>query len=230
MIRALTTNLVLATSWVIGSLLPNAYAQGGNTDQFTYLDERSSSPNNQYPPQQWQQVRCDDLMECVGWPEKFVAAPDWTLRQNDCRWCPASGNSCGAHHQSPINLERNRAIESSPFHNQCIDVHRMIYFDSSCTFDELKRLEAFSIERYALKIRQPIEEFQNGYRVACSDDGRYRWGRLDYSRGFSDWWFLSHTDIHVSETRVNTVLFPISGRWLKLPALLPGPLGAHSRR
>lgn len=177
---------------VLAMLLIGGQTQ--NRDQFTYKENYSASPNRQYPPKDWQKVRCGKLQACVGWPEKFLAAPDWRLKNNDCQWCPASGNRCGNHHQSPINLERNRAINASKWYNQCIDSHRMYYFDSSCTFQELQRLNAFSIERYALKIRQPIERTENGYRLAC--DG-HRWGRLDYSKGFSNWWWLSHTDFHV---------------------------------
>ena len=196
---------LLALAWL--GLLGSSVAQDSNRDQFTYKNSASTSPNNQYPPNQWRKVRCGDLEECVGWPEKFLAAPDWKLDSNDCEWCPAtSPNSCGTHHQSPINLERNRAVNESKYHNQCIDVHRMNFYDSSCTFDELKRLEAFTIERYALSIKQPIEISNGEYRNACSNNGKHYFGRLDYSKGFSDWWWLSNTDIHVSLRAASGVL------------------------
>ena len=192
----------VALAWLglLGSSSTVVTAQASNRDQFTYKINSLTSPNNQYAPNQWRQVRCGNLETCVGWPEKFLAAPDWTLDSNDCQWCPASApNGCGGtHHQSPINLERNRAINASQYHNQCIDVHRMTFYDSSCTFNELKRLNAFTIERYALSIKQPIEKTTRGYRNACSNNGKHYFGRLDYSKGFSDWWWLSNTDIHVS--------------------------------
>jgi len=48
-----------------------------------------------------------------------------------------------------------------------------------------------------LKIVQPIQEMGNDtYRIACSNEGR-RWGRIDFSKGFSHWWHLSHIDFHV---------------------------------
>jgi hypothetical protein len=83
--------------------------------------------------------------------------------------------------------------------NECIDVHWMKYHDSSCTWSELKRLNAFSIERHALKLVQPIELFGNQtdtWRVACDSDG-HRFGRIDFSKGFTEWWQLSHLDLHV---------------------------------
>ena len=84
--------------------------------------------------------------------------------------------------------------------NECIDVHWMKYHDSSCTWSELKRLNAFSIERHALKLVQPVElvggEGDN-WRVACADAEGRRFGRIDFSKGFSQWWHLSHLDLHV---------------------------------
>lgn len=58
--------------------------------------------------------------------------------------------------------------------------------------------DSFTIERHALRIRQPITVLQNETAVInCFKEGLgSRFGRLDYSKGFSDWWFLSHIDIH----------------------------------
>jgi len=73
----------------------------------------------------------------------------------------------------------------------------MAYHDSSCTFEELRRHDAFMVDRHALRIIQPIGQNLNGtYRNECQNDGR-RWGRIDFSRGFSSWWHLSHVDFHV---------------------------------
>ncbi|GKY93590.1 hypothetical protein MPSEU_000326400 [Mayamaea pseudoterrestris] len=184
--------LLFAASLLFGCV---AAQRNANTDQFTYQTTAKSSPNNQYPPNQWKKVQCGNLEKCVGWPEKFLAAPDWELEENDCEWCPASGSSCAKNtHQSPIDLQRNRAINESEHHNQCVDAHLMHRADSSCTWDELIRLNAFSIERHALQIKQPIESYEGSYRNAC---GRHVWGKIDYSKGLSDWWWLSHTDVHV---------------------------------
>mmetsp|Transcript_38619 Transcript_38619/g.80242 ORF Transcript_38619/g.80242 Transcript_38619/m.80242 type:complete len:172 (+) Transcript_38619:924-1439(+) len=115
------------------------------------------------------------------------------------RWCPAdTDHSCGIHHQSPIDLSRTKAIVGHPDFNQCIDVHWMAYFDSSCDFEILQDLNAFSIERHALKIAQPLEEFEpQKFRLACKNENGRRWGKIDFSKGFSHWWHLSHIDFHV---------------------------------
>jgi len=135
----------------------------------------------------------------LGWPDKWETGQEWELEENTCQWCPLDeDHNCGTHHQSPINLMRNRAIPGDPEENECIDVHWMAYEDSSCTWDELVRLDAFSIERHALKVIQPIEETgPDEYTNACRDDSGRRFGRIDFSKGFSDWWMLSHIDIHV---------------------------------
>jgi hypothetical protein len=74
----------------------------------------------------------------------------------------------------------------------------MKYRDSTCTVDLLKKLNAFVIERHALKIVQPIEPLGNDqYRLACKSDQGRRFGRIDFSRGYSQWWMLSHMDLHV---------------------------------
>ena len=83
----------------------------------------------------------------------------------------------------------------------------MKYEDSFCDLDQLVDADAFTIERHALRISQPIEVYNNftmdldgvtdGVRSMCLKTGRgSRFGRIDFSKGFSHWWFLSHTDIH----------------------------------
>ena len=137
----------------------------------------------------------------VGWPEKFEAAVDWKLTTNDCDWCPADGSgNCDMHHQSPINLERNTALNETETYHDCIDVHKMKYYDSTCSFDQLVEYDAFTVQRHALQIRQPMEEYEpNMYQVACAQGQSQtkRWGRIDFSRGYPNWWFLSHIDFHV---------------------------------
>lgn len=74
----------------------------------------------------------------------------------------------------------------------------MAYFDSTCTWDDLVAQNAFSIERYALKVVQPLEDMGNHtYRVACTNQKLRRFGRIDFSHGFDHWWYLSHMDVHV---------------------------------
>mmetsp|Transcript_43747 Transcript_43747/g.49025 ORF Transcript_43747/g.49025 Transcript_43747/m.49025 type:complete len:438 (-) Transcript_43747:237-1550(-) len=84
----------------------------------------------------------------------------------------------------------------------------MKYEDSFCTMDQLIDADAFTIERHALRISQPIEVYDDisededgvpdGVRLMCRVEGKgSRFGRIDYSKGFSDWWYLSHMDVHV---------------------------------
>ena len=98
--------------------------------------------------------------------------------------------------------------------------------DSSCTWDELVRLNAFSIERHALQIKQPMEVYDGAYRVACANaNGEHYWSQLDYSKGFSDWWWLSHTDFKV---RYSKLLTAFTFKFLAYPVSWPcgttGPL------
>jgi len=83
----------------------------------------------------------------------------------------------------------------------------MKYEDSFCTMDQLIDSDAFTIERHALRISQPIavhDDFsqdpdgvEDGVELKCRLEGRgSRFGRIDFSKGFSHWWYLSHTDIH----------------------------------
>jgi hypothetical protein len=75
----------------------------------------------------------------------------------------------------------------------------MKYEDSFCTLDQLIDAEAFTIERHALRISQPIEVYDNitndedgvpdGVRLLCRIEGKgSRFGRIDYSKGFAHWW------------------------------------------
>ena len=75
----------------------------------------------------------------------------------------------------------------------------MRYFDSTCTWDDLVAGNAFSIERHALSVVQPLEDLGNGtYQLACIPIGHERmFGRMDFSDGFSHWWYLSNMEIHV---------------------------------
>mmetsp|Transcript_3904 Transcript_3904/g.6921 ORF Transcript_3904/g.6921 Transcript_3904/m.6921 type:complete len:439 (-) Transcript_3904:46-1362(-) len=84
----------------------------------------------------------------------------------------------------------------------------MKYEDSFCTLDQLVDADAFTIERHGLRIAQPITVYDDitedvdgvvdGVRLNCRLPGNgTRFGRIDFSKGFSDWWLLSHIDIHV---------------------------------
>jgi hypothetical protein len=84
---------------------------------------------------------------------------------------------------------------------ECIDLHWMKYEDGTCSWDHLVEGNAFTVERHGLRVRQPLDEgldAEGHLKLKCLEQGRGRiWSRLDFSKGFSDWWFLSHTDFHV---------------------------------
>ena len=85
--------------------------------------------------------------------------------------------------------------------NTCIDRHWMKYEDSTCSWDMLDAKNAFIIERHGLKMVQPIDYGNGGYenmRLDCDDPDKGRlFGRIDFSKGFSEWWYLSHIDFKV---------------------------------
>lgn len=68
----------------------------------------------------------------------------------------------------------------------------MQYRDDTCSFDDLKR--HFSIERHALQMNIP--QTSNG-DIACLEGGQRVYPRIDYSKGFPDWWYMTRFDIMV---------------------------------
>jgi len=199
-------------------------------DRFTYKSEDIIIENDldkdgdkdhtsiDYSPRNWRDIRCNEgskLDECIGYRDKWTTGREWGISKNYCKWCPEDeDNDCGRHHQSPVNLQREVGLDfdmSSEFYsdiaNECIDLHWMKYEDSYCTLDQLEDSDAFTIERHALRITQPISVFDDfrddkdgvldGVKLECRIEGRgSRFGRIDYSKGFSQWWHLSHIDIH----------------------------------
>lgn len=132
----------------------------------------------------------------MGWPDTWETGNGWSIDENHCQWCPVGASKCGAHHQSPINLQR-----VSKMNNECIDGHWMAYLDSSCTLKDLRAKNAFAVDRHALRIIQPIIENPDEpdtYELDCKKPGQTnRFGRIDFPKGYPDWWYLSHMDFHV---------------------------------
>ena len=98
-------------------------------------------------------------------------------------------------------------LSNSHQYQHAQDLHWMKYEDSYCTLDQLEDADAFTIERHALRITQPITVYDSrqddkdgvpdGVKLECRIEGKgSRFGRIDYSKGFSQWWHLSHIDIH----------------------------------
>jgi hypothetical protein len=151
---------------------------------------------------------CISIILQLGYRDKWHLGRGWDIDENSCLSCPqgeagSSSGTCDRHHQSPINLERNRGITNDTHEAECIDLHWMKYQDSTCTWQHMIDGDAFTVERHALRVAQPLDESgaldDDGFvRLDCliQGEGR-RWGRLDYSKGFPEWWFLSHIDFHV---------------------------------
>jgi hypothetical protein len=184
-----------------------------NLDRFTFENVTKTRPDgfSDFAPEEWFQIDCNDPDDCPeAYRDNWEYGRNWTLGENACWHCPEGSFLCGKHHQSPINLQREYGLEpgTHPNANECIDLHWMKYEDSFCTLDQLEDAEAFTIERHALRISQPIETYDNitedtdgvadGVRLLCRIPGRgSRFGRIDYSKGFADWWYLSHIDVRV---------------------------------
>jgi hypothetical protein len=122
-------------------------------------------------------------------------------KNNNCKWCPA-GTDCGQHRQSPIDLLRDRGLWNDPNEKECPDWHWMKFQDGACTWDDLVdnddsiHRNNFLIRRHGLQILQPVD---NNGNLECFKEslGGARYPRLDYSKGFPNWWHLAHTEISV---------------------------------
>lgn len=207
---------------VLSLIVSHAQAQrtGPFLDRFTYGE---TSPRDDgfvdYGPSDWYFIGCPEgvVEECIAYIDKWETGRGWNITRNHCIHCPATpGNfDCGRHHESPIELLREYGLEPGSHENakECIDLHWMKYEDSFCTLDQLEDAEAFTIERHALRISQPIEVYDDwtndidgvvdGVRLKCRIPGKgSRFGRIDFSKGFSDWWHLSHIDLHVPSEHI----------------------------
>ena len=187
------------------------FSNGADRDRFNYGDTRQRAGTNfmDFGPDEWDMLSCSKssdgtVQHCLGFPDTWELGRDWDIDRNSCIWCPDDGfdrPECVKHHQSPINLQRNRGIENHTSENECIDDHWMKYEDSSCTWEHLISTDSFTIERHALRVSQPLDEIPDdagNLRLDCVKSGLGRkWGRIDFSEGFSHWWFLSHIDFHV---------------------------------
>jgi hypothetical protein len=100
------------------------------------------------------------------------------------------------HRQSPVDLQRNPAVIGDPAEKECPDWHYMQHKADSCTWEDMVNKDTFKILRSSLRINIPIT--QDG-EIDCVDpvDGERRFPRLDYSKGFPDWWLMDHIDLSV---------------------------------
>lgn len=118
--------------------------------------------------------------------------------ENQCQWCPKGGpQNCGLHRQSPINLERDRSVPGSPNEKECIDWHWMMYEEGACNWNDMK--DQFTIERHALQLHIP--QLSNG-DIDCIKNGQRFYPRLDYSKGFPNWWWMQRVDVMVPSQHI----------------------------
>jgi Eukaryotic-type carbonic anhydrase len=129
-----------------------------------------------------------------GFEEKYPYAFFQLPTESQCKWCPAveSNDACGQHRQSPIDLLRDRGIIGNENEKECPDWHWMQSRDDSCSWDDVK--DHFSIQRHALQMEIP--QLPNG-DIDCIEDGKRKYPRIDYSKGFPHWWWMQRIDIMV---------------------------------
>lgn len=61
--------------------------------------------------------------------------------------------------------------------------------------DDAMHRNGFQIERHALQILTPVDD--DGDLQCFNETLGARYPRLDYSKGFPNWWHLAHTEISV---------------------------------
>jgi len=213
------SNFLVANAFLVFLRFVGVFAKNNSThflDRFNYHETTVRGDGFiDYAPNEWGNIECDEqtpesLDKCEGYNRKWHEGINWTVQENFCQWCPVGSDLCGRHHQSPINLLREVRLDNnnSLVANECIDLHWMKYEDSFCSMEELIEQDQFTIERHGLRIGQPITVYDNlvddidgvvdGVRLECRIEGiGSKFGRIDFSKGFSDWWYLSHTDLHV---------------------------------
>lgn len=140
----LSSWLLLAASSCVVNAQDVVYGDRWNYDETIVRSDGFTD----YGPSDWGDIECDEssregLDACLAYTDKWHEGEGWTIRDNYCRWCPESSpDSCGRHHQSPINLERNRGLgywnkteenngnpgaNADPMAKECIDQHWMKY-------------------------------------------------------------------------------------------------------
>ncbi|GAX10104.1 hypothetical protein FisN_3Lh293 [Fistulifera solaris] len=190
-------------SGFILSLLTLQIVQGNNSDLFNYgsVDINENGVMS-YGQENWGDVSCSDFESCPGFPNKYPVFPGYEMLKtkdtSQCRYCPQDESvNCGLHRQSPIDLKRDRGVAGSPNEKFCPDWHWMEYRPDTCTWDDMKT--QLTIERHALQIHVP--QLPNG-DIDCFRWDKRRYPRIDYSKGFPDWWWMQRTDIHVPSNHI----------------------------
>lgn len=134
----------------------------------------------------------------MGYPDAWLSAIGWEIddEPNNCKdYSDVPINDVpNGHLQLPIDLQRKREPE-------CWDVHWMSFYDGSCTWEDIvdnqhgaSHKHNFFIRRHALQMMIPTDD--DG-KLKCSPgpDGYPLWPKLDYSKGFPEYWWMSHLEI-----------------------------------
>lgn len=74
----------------------------------------------------------------------------------------------------------------------------MQFKDGTCDWEDVE--DQFVITRHGLQHKIPVKS--NGDIGCKANNGERRWPKLDYSKGFQDWWFLSQTELSVPSEHV----------------------------
>jgi hypothetical protein len=78
------------------------------------------------------------------------------------------------------------------------NLFRMQFKDGTCRWEDMTN--QFEIARHGLQIHTPLRS--NGDIDCVGENGERKFPKLDYSKGFPDWWHLSRTDISVPSEHV----------------------------
>lgn len=95
-------SLVVVAQPLVSQRWSGIFAEAAQEDRFNYRE----TDGKDYGPEEWDKVSCNEVGECPGWPDGWELGIGWELKNNECRWCPETGNNCGLHRESPINLLR----------------------------------------------------------------------------------------------------------------------------
>lgn len=146
------TTMRILSGLLTSILVAEAELQYG--DRFNYDKTVTRADGfTDYGPEDWIEISCDEssregLDACIAYIDKWHEGQGWSIKENACQSCPADDpGSCGRHHNSPINMLRNKGLgywnkteenngnpgaNADPDARECIDQHWMKYEVRRC--------------------------------------------------------------------------------------------------